>query len=180
MLVCRLSELNGLGIGKLWQNGQRVTDIDAVVIDQKTGEIALFQLKWQDHTSLSPKTLLSKAKNYTVEVTCWIEKVTKWIEDSSTVEIASLLGVKAKFVDKTKIYLFALGREHGNYSGDAPGTLNCAWTQWYHFLNYILRNGRNDVRISKMHRELIDESPYKISINHSSKVYKYGKYRFVF
>lgn len=162
------------------KNGQRVTDIDAVVIDHKTGEIALFQLKWQDHTSLSPKTLLSKAQNYTEEVTGWIEKVAKWIEDSSAVEIASLLGIKAKFVDKSKIYLFALGREHGNYSGEATNTPNCAWTQWYHFLNYILRNGQKDIRISEMHEELIDESPYKILLNHKSKIYKYGKYRFVF
>ena len=162
------------------KNGQRVTDIDAAVIDQKNGEIALFQLKWQDHTSLSPKSLLSKAQNYTEEVTDWIEKVTKWIEDSSAVEIASLLGIKAKFVDKSKIYLFALGREHGNYSGEVPNTPNCARTQWYHFLNYILRNGRSDICISKMHRELIEESPYKISLDHKPKIYKYGKYRFIF
>ncbi len=162
------------------KNGQRLTDIDAAVIDRGTGEIALFQLKWQDHTSISPKTLLSKAKNYTEEVTGWIEKVTKWIDDSTPVEIASLLGIKAKFIDKSKIYLFALGREHGNYSGNAPDTPNCAWIQWYHFLNYILRNGRNDIRISEMHEELIDESPYKIPLNHKFKIYKYGKYRFVF
>ena len=162
------------------KNGQRVTDIDAVAIDYKTGEIALFQLKWQDHTSSSPKTLLSKSKNYTEEVMDWIERVTKWIESSSDVEIASLLGIRAKFVDKSKIYLFALGREHGNYSGEAPNTPNCVWTQWYHFLNYVLRNGRNDIRISEIHRDLMDESPYKISLNHKTKIYKYGKYRFVF
>lgn len=40
------------------KNGQRITDIDAAAIDYETGEIALFQLKWQDHTSLSPKTLI--------------------------------------------------------------------------------------------------------------------------
>lgn len=162
------------------KNGQRMTDIDAAVIDHTTGEIALFQLKWQDHTSLSPKTLLSKAQNYTKEVADWIEKVTKWIEDSSAVEIASLLGIKAKFVDKSKIYLFTLGREHGNYSGEAPAASNCAWVQWYHFLNYILRNERSNICISKMHRELIEESPYKISLDHKPKIYKYGKYRFIF
>lgn len=161
------------------KNGQRVTDIDAVVIDNKTGEIALFQLKWQDHTSSSPKTLLSKAQNYTEEVTEWIKRVTKWIESSSNVEIASLLGIKAKFVDKSKIYLFALGREHGNYSGEAPNTPNCAWAQWYHFLNYVLRNGRNDICISEMHKDLKAESPYGINISHKPKVHKLGKYRFI-
>jgi hypothetical protein len=161
------------------QNGQRLTDIDAAVVDTKTGEIALFQLKWQDHTSLSPKTLLSKSKNYTEEVVGWIEKINDWIEKSSVKEIASLLGIKAKYVDKTKIYLFAIGREHGNYSGTEPDTPNCVWVQWYHFLNYILRVGREKNRVSVMHKDLKEESPHTIPIAQKPKVYKYGKYRFI-
>ena len=161
------------------RNGQRLTDIDATVIDRESGEIALFQLKWQDHTSLSPKSLISKSRNYTNEVAGWIEKITDWINNSSEAEIASLLGIKARFIDKSKIYLFALGREHGNYSGIAPNTPNCAWVQWYHFLNYILRVGRKKCRISNMHKDLKDESPHAISIKQKKTVYKYGKYRFV-
>ena len=161
------------------KNGQRLTDIDATIIDRETGEIGLFQLKWQDHTSLSPKSLMSKSRNYTNEVIGWIEKITDWIENSSESEIASLFGVKARFIDKSKIYLFALGREHGNYSGTAPNTPNCAWVQWYHFLNYILRVGRNKFRISDMHKDLKAESPHAISLKQKKTVYKYGKYRFV-
>ena len=161
------------------KNGQRLTDIDATIIDRETGEIGLFQLKWQDHTSLSPKSLMSKSRNYTNEVIGWIEKITDWIENSSEAEIASLFGVKARFIDKSKIYLFALGREHGNYSGTAPNTPNCAWVQWYHFLNYILRVGRKKCRLSDMHKDLKDESPHAISIKHKKTIYKYGKYQFI-
>jgi hypothetical protein len=160
------------------KNGKRLTDIDATIIDRVTGEIGLFQLKWQDHTSLSPKSLISKSRNYTNEVAGWIEKITDWIDNSSEVEIASLLGVKAKFVDKSKIYLFALGREHGNYSGSEPNTPNCAWVQWYHFLNYILRVGRKGCRISNMHKDLKSESPHAVPLRHKKTVYKYGKYQF--
>ena len=161
------------------KNGQRVTDIDATIIDRETGEIGLFQLKWQDHTSLSPKSLISKSRNYTYEVSGWIKKITDWIENSSKAEIASLLGVKARFIDKSKIYLFALGREHGNYSGTAPDTPNCAWVQWYRFLNYISRVGRKNCRISDMHKDLKAESPHAISLKLKKTVYKYGKYRFI-
>ena len=161
------------------KKGQRITDIDAAVFDSKTGEIALFQFKWQGHTSLSPKTLLSKSKNYINEVTEWAEKLTNWIEESTESDIGRLLGVKSKFVDKSKIYLFAIGREHGNYSGTAPKTTNCVWIQWYHLLNYILRVGGKINRISEMHRDLKEESPHEISINWKCKVHKYGKYRFV-
>lgn len=164
----------------LKKNGQRITDIDATAIDSETGEIALFQLKWQDHTSLSPKTLLSKSKNYTLEVIQWINRITLWIENSSEAEIANLLGVKPKFVDKSKIYLFALGREHGNYSGTAPDTPNCTWVQWYHFLDYILRHGGRNCRISDMHKELNEESPHTVSIKHKQRTHKYGKYTFIY
>lgn len=39
------------------EKNKTLTDIDAVVIDKKTGEIALFQLKWQDPADYSPFTL---------------------------------------------------------------------------------------------------------------------------
>ena len=84
------------------------------------------------------------------------------------------------YVDKSKIYLFAFGREHGNYSGATPDTPNCTWVQWYHFLNYILRLEKNSLLISKMHKELKEESPYTVTIKSRKRVYKYGKYRFVY
>lgn len=161
------------------KKNQRLTDIDAAIIDHETGEIALFQLKWQDHTALSSKTLLSKSKNYTNEVIKWIEKINHWIKESSTTEIANMLEIKPKFIDKSKIYLFALGRKHGNYSGSPPDTPNCAWVQWYHFLDYILRTGRGHTRIANMHKDLKEESPHLISIDSKKRVYKYGKYRFI-
>ncbi|MPN45160.1 hypothetical protein SDC9_192727 [bioreactor metagenome] len=44
-------------------NGRASTDIDAAVIDKVTGEIALFQLKWQDPTDYSSFALKSKKNN---------------------------------------------------------------------------------------------------------------------
>ena len=44
--------------------GKVVTDIDAAMVDKISGEIALFQLKWQNQTVDSIRSLHSKAQNY--------------------------------------------------------------------------------------------------------------------
>lgn len=158
---------------------QKLTDIDAVIIDPKNGEIALFQLKWQDPTNTSPKSLLSKSRNYTEAAQKWIDTVNHWLEKCTDDEIAAKLGIKRKYIDKSKIYLFVLGRKHGNYSSNSVHTDNCVWVQWYHLLNYILRKRRSELLISCMHEELKNESPYNIKFVMKPHKYKYGKYTFV-
>ena len=163
---------------KIKKQKQEITDIDAVIVDKTTGEIAFFQLKWQDHTNLSFKTLLSKSKNYAEKATKWVQDISKWISDTSEKEIADRLGLKPKYIDKNNIYLFVLGREHGNYTGFIPDNANCTWVQWYHLLNYILRVHPSGISISQMHNDLSNESPHNIKVTHKSATYKYGKYRF--
>lgn len=163
---------------KIKKQNKEITDIDAVIVDKTTGEIAFFQLKWQDHINLSPKTLLSKSKNYKEKATKWVHDIRGWIEDSTEKEIADRLGLKPKYIDKNNIYLFVLGRRHGNYTGFIPDNANCAWVQWYHLLNYILRTSPSNISISKMHNDLILESPYNIETPNKPITYRYGKYRF--
>lgn len=45
-------------------DGKVVTDIDAAIVDKNNGEIALFQLKWQNQTVDSIRSSHSKALNY--------------------------------------------------------------------------------------------------------------------
>uniref|UniRef100_UPI00074AD100 hypothetical protein n=1 Tax=Methanobacterium sp. 42_16 TaxID=1641383 RepID=UPI00074AD100 len=56
------------------ENGKRITDIDACIIDKETNDIAFIQLKWQDSIYESVRSLVSKRKNY-------VEKATKWVQD---------------------------------------------------------------------------------------------------
>ena len=62
------------GQTKLRQNGQIVTDIDAAIFDNGTGDLVLFQLKWQDFTTSIVRTQRSKAKNFTEQVEGWAKK----------------------------------------------------------------------------------------------------------
>ena len=110
-----------------------VTDIDAAMVDQISGETALFQLKWQNQTEDSIRSLHSKAKNFAKETMYWVQVVEHWIEQTPEAEIAGHLGngIKRKNIDKSKIFLFVLGRNHGNYSGEKLTSEKTVWAQWF-------------------------------------------------
>ena len=162
-------------------DGKRViTDIDAAIIDQKSGEIALFQLKWQNLTDFSSKSLASKSKNYDTTATQWVDDVKVWLRSCSTKELASKLGLKEKFVDKQKVYLFVLGRRHGNYSKDKYIDDGCAWTQWYQLLSCRAYLNEDEFNISSLHTLVRQASPYNKKIIERKTKYKIGKYTILY
>ncbi len=61
-------------------DGKDLTDIDAAVLDTVTGDVALFQLKWQDYFTNDVKRLRSKASNLAKELDTWADRVEFWIE----------------------------------------------------------------------------------------------------
>lgn len=160
--------------------GQQKTDIDAVVIDKTAGEIALFQLKWQAHTYVSARSLNSKSLNYNAETKKWLDCVRSWLSSASEGEMSSLLGVKKKFINKNKVYLFVLGRQHGNYSGDKNIDENCAWAQWYQFLAYSQILNKDQPTISQIYELLRKKSPFKQRIIEKPAVQKIGEYKIIF
>lgn len=163
------------------EKNKTLTDIDAVVIDKKTGEIALFQLKWQDPADYSPFTLKSKRSNYYSAAEKWLEIIEKWLSNSADEDIASKLGVKVKYFDKKKISIFVLGRRRGNYSGNGPYTYECAWSQWYQIMyaaSYLRQE--NEFTISNLYKLIVSTSPFNIKISEKPVTFCYGKYRIKF
>ncbi len=162
------------------QNGKTVTDIDATIIDRSSGEIAFFQLKWQDLTDFSLKSLSSKAKNFNNTTDQWVKTVKTWIDTCSTEELSNKLGIKEKYIDKNKIYLFVLGRRHGNYSRDLFVDDGCAWAQWYQLLSCILLLKKDGLKISTLHDLVRISSPYNKKIIERKTKYKIGKYTILY
>lgn len=163
------------------EQNKTLTDIDAVVIDKKTGEIALFQLKWQDPADYSPFTLKSKRSNYYSAAEKWLEIIEKWLSNSADEDIASKLGVKVKYFDKKKISIFVLGRRRGNYSGNGPYPYECAWSQWYQIMyaaSYLRQE--NEFTISNLYKLIVSTSPFNIKISEKPVTFCYGKYRIKF
>jgi hypothetical protein len=162
----------------LESNGKVSTDIDAAVVDKVTGEIALFQLKWQDPTSYSSFALKSKKNNYNEQTQKWINVVDTWLKNSSEAELASKIGIKKKYIKKDKVLLFVLGRHHGNYSGISKPTSKCAWVQWYQLLQTILYlNQKQELSLTRIHDDLIQTNPFNRRIIERRSTFVYGKYR---
>jgi hypothetical protein len=159
---------------------EAVTDIDAVMVDKINGEIALFQLKWQNQTVDSIRSLHSKAQNYTKETMYWVKSVKHWIECTSEAEIAEHLGngIKRKNIDKSKIFLFVLGRNHGNYSGEKLTSEKTVWAQWFQLLQCRLIIPK-DFTIADLYNMLQKSSPFDANVKQGLQEYSIGPYKII-
>ena len=157
-----------------------VTDIDAAMVDQISGETALFQLKWQNQTEDSIRSLHSKAKNYAKETMYWVQVVEHWIEQTSEAEIAGHLGngIKRKNIDKSKIFLFVLGRNHGHYSGVKLTSEKAVWAHWRQRLQCYLILPQSS-SISDWYNMLRNSFPSEESVTPTPQEYEIGPYKIV-
>lgn len=122
------------GQTKLRREGQIVTDIDAAIFDGVTGDLVLFQLKWQDFTSSSVRTQRSKAKNFSDQIQGWAQKTTAWIDQYGVpalcraLKITSLNGMEPRHVR-----LAAVGRTNARFRSygynTATDVLVLPWSQ---------------------------------------------------
>ena len=163
------------------EKNRTLTDIDAVVIDKATGEIALFQLKWQDPADYSPFALKSKRSNYNLATEKWLQTIEKWLRDSTNEEIASRLGIKVKYFNKEKVSIFVLGRRRGNYSGNKPYPYGCAWSQWYQIIHAASYLSQKDMlTISNLYELIVKTNPFNVKVVETPVTFCYGKYRIKF
>jgi hypothetical protein len=96
---------------RLKRSGHTVTDIDTAVLDRTSGELALFQLKWQDFSTSEIKKQRSKAKNFVDEVDGWAQTVDAWIGEFGVEALCKSLRLKiGGFGQVSAIRLFAIGR----------------------------------------------------------------------
>lgn len=104
------------GQTKLRRDGQIVTDIDAAIFDNATGELVLFQLKWQDFTSSSVRTQRSKAKNFSDQVQDWAEKVMSWINQFGAAALCRAFKIKPPDGTEPRLVrLIAIGRSNARF-----------------------------------------------------------------
>lgn len=100
---------------KLRRQGQIVTDIDAAIFDYATGDLVLFQLKWQDFTSSSVRTQRSKAKNFSSQVHEWARKTNSWIEEFGVSALCRALRISTNGAVPRHVRLAAIGRTNARF-----------------------------------------------------------------
>lgn len=97
------------GSTKIRKDGKILTDLDGAIFDRTTGELAIFQIKWQDFFTNDIRQLRSRAANLTSEMDEWTEKVEWWINQTDKKKIIQTLKLKLHGkLEITKIYLFGI------------------------------------------------------------------------
>lgn len=171
-----LMNLNGLFQGnryarlnapvRLKTAGRTLTDIDGAILDRTTGELALFQLKWQDFKGATLTQAVSRAKNFTSAVSSWAQTTLDWIDAHGLDHLLrSLRMPKSGTVGITRVYLFAVGQMNARFRhyGYQVESENLAITTWSQFLRLRHEIGPVDQVISELHDRLRRESTREIS-----------------
>jgi hypothetical protein len=153
------------GQTKLRRDGQIVTDIDAAIFDNGTGDLVLFQLRWQDFNTSIVKTQLSKAKNFTEQVERWAKKTTFWIDQFGVAALCRELRIKLPDGAMPRnVRLTAIGRSNARFRSYGYHTgkdvLALPWAQFVR-LRYAIGPGQDFFEL--LMRAVIDENAKRIA-----------------
>jgi hypothetical protein len=142
--------------------GRLVTDIDAAILDRTSGELALFQLKWQDYSTGDIRELRSKAQNLATEMETWAGKVISWLASVSAREVMQSLRLKFRSDLLVRgVYLFGISRSaaHTIGLGAAPNHPGLAVANWRQLCRVRMELGPVPGVIGELHRKLFEERP---------------------
>ena len=150
------------------------TDIDAILFDTKTKNLALIQLKWQDKYSTDLKERNSRADNFYKKANEWVDKIEKWKELNTDKQILNALGIKgSKF---NQCYIFVIGRYNTHFYGKEMDE-RATWGSWYHIfdLSYKIKTDFDDpIRELKFKLEIDSPRKKRMSIpSEESQLYTF-------
>lgn len=145
---------------KLRRGGAVLTDIDAIIYDRLTGDVGLFQLKWQDYSTNDVRQLRSKAANLSAELVDWSGKVKSWIEENGISALDKSLRLKQKRREAVRgVLLFAISRSSVRTQGygvktEAPDLAMAVWPQ---FVRARMEIGPSVCSLRDIHARLLEE-----------------------
>jgi hypothetical protein len=151
---------------RLKRKGNTVTDIDAAVLDVTKGEIALFQLKWQDFSTNEIKKQRSKAKNFVDQVDAWSQKVETWISEFGIKALFKSLRLKVGALGPVhKVRLFAIGRSASRFQsyGFTVKSRDLAVCSWPQFVRLRYEVGPAENVFQSLHGKIQTENAYPIN-----------------
>lgn len=152
---------------KLRCGGAVLTDIDAIIYDRLTGDVGLFQLKWQDYSTNDVRQLRSKAANLSAELVDWSGKVKLWIKENGISALNKSLRLKQKRREVVKgVFLFAISRSSVRTQGygiktEAPDLAMAVWPQ---FVRARMEIGPSERSLRDVHARLLKEHGWMPSI----------------
>ncbi|MDP9895933.1 hypothetical protein J2W32_005033 [Variovorax boronicumulans] len=145
---------------KIRRQGIIATDIDAAIFDRTTGELALFQIKWQDFATNDVRQLRSRASNLVREMDYWATKVGQWIDELPREQLSKSLRLKlAPGTSITSIHLFGISRSVARTHGFGFSTRNSrlAIANWPQFCRLRTQIGPSKNALGDLHTALRKE-----------------------
>ncbi|MFC1976217.1 hypothetical protein ACFLXQ_07450 [Chloroflexota bacterium] len=146
----------------LKSDGVVITDVDALIFDRQTGEMGIFQLKWQDFIGNSMRERESKKKNLLHTGNQWIERVSTWLSNVDLKILAQIFDLSGDDIVKIKSFrMFLLGRNSAFFSGDWTPDTRAAWGIWPQFLRLLDNLPNYENPIESLFLALQKDSPLK-------------------
>lgn len=116
------------GFGLRRMDGSLITDVDALVIDRESGDLALVQLKWHDVFGLSLRERESRRRNIN-KANEWIDRVSSWIEGRSSEQVLRALGLPFQGSTRPPV-LYVLARYAARFTGNDVQDPRANWIGW--------------------------------------------------
>lgn len=151
---------------RLKRENNSVTDIDAAIVDITTGELALFQLKWQDFDTNEIKSQRSKAKNFVNQTDDWARNIKNWIAEYGTEALGKSLQLTKRVYEQiTAVRLFGIGRSASRFQsyGYAPTCSDLALCSWPQFVRLRYEVGPATNVFKSLHEKIQAESTRRIN-----------------
>jgi len=128
---------------RLRDEGKDVTDIDFAVLDRKTGELGLFQLKWQHPIGMDNRGRRSTGKNLVLESNRWVQAVCGWLDRYGVEELLRRLSFEG--VVSPSVHMFVLGRYQVHITGFDSRDSRATWSDWGHFRRAKVEGHRRSI-----------------------------------
>lgn len=123
-------------------DGTELTDVDAVVLDRRTGSLALIQLKWPDIHGRSLAERNSRRMNL-LKANDWVSRVSGWVGARSSAEVAKILGLGA--AGPRAPIIVVIGRHTVRFSGESTYDPRGQWISWPELVQLRARSPQGDL-----------------------------------
>ena len=114
-------------------DGSVSTDLDAVIVDGKTGSVALVQLKWHDLFGHSLSERESRRRNL-LQANRWVKRVSEWVGARSCSDVARELRIACPPSDAPPM-IFVVTRYAARFTGELAQDERATWVSWFEIVH---------------------------------------------
>lgn len=123
-------------------DGTVLTDVDAIILEQKTGCLALVQLKWPDIYGRSLAERNSRRMNL-LQANRWVDRIFDWVGNRSSREIALAMGLQAASGTPVAV---VIARHAARFVGESAYDSRAHWVSWPTLVQARNRSPRSHFR----------------------------------